>query len=242
MNINRPLNKCLWEVAVTRFVRLTMLALFSTSLCAQIVAFTGKDANAPDEFAFVALEMIPMGTVFYVTNNDWNNTTGTFLTGEATIQITTTAAIAKGVVSQVIYDTGTNYNVIGSISVMHISGTQASVSADPHYAFAASNAGSPLNSVTEIYAYLDTDLDNANGTSKDPRIMMNPSPNAVFQDFVGTNWVGVDFTGNRATAVLADLTNPANFTTSSGTTNLTLNLTPFTNPGLPVDLESFSVD
>lgn len=210
---------------------LTILLLPIPMAYADRVAFTGKDANGDDEFAFVALETIPNGTEIFFTNNDWNNATGQFLTtsNEQTVLFTASAEIAMGTVVRITEVSSTQvFDVAGaSGTAVLVSGGSGTVSADPHYAFAASNAGSPLDSVIEIYAYMDTDPDNAGGSTKDPRIGMTMSPGAVVVDFIGVQPVNTDFGGGRSTALLTDLTNPQNFINDSDT-DITLDLSPFT--------------
>ncbi|MDJ0657146.1 MAG: hypothetical protein QNJ40_23505 [Xanthomonadales bacterium] len=230
------------KAAVWLFTAVVLLV--SSPAAAQLrIAFTGKDANAPDEYAFVALNDISSGTSFFVTNCDWDNSTGAFINpcNEGVMQVTTTAVITRGTVTLVQETAPDVYTVTGDATAVAVPGSLAwqSVSADPHYAFAASNPTSPLNTVTEIYAYADTDPDTAVGGVKDPTINNNASPNAVVLDFVGVQPVGMDFVGNRSTATLADLTNTANYTVGG---TITLDLTAFTGPGLPVELKSFSVE
>lgn len=229
-------------------VILSLASGFNIFAQGRLLAFTGKDTNAPDVFAFVALNDISMGTEIFFTNYDFDNVTGTFGTvgTEGTIRFTATALIPRGSVIRVTQDTPSTagpYTVDGSGTAVHVAGEPvwAAVSADPHYAFAASNSSAPLTSVTEVYAYLDTDPDDASGTAKNPTTGAVPSPNVVILDFVGVQPVGVDFPdASRATATLAQLTNPANFTQGA---SLTPSITPFTDqPGLPVELVEFQVD
>lgn len=213
-------------------VSLTLIALmFGTTAYADFVAFTGKDANGDDEFAFVALETIPNATEIFITNNDWDNTTGQFLTAsdEQTVLFTATAEISMGTVVRITEDgSSQTFTVAGaSGTAVLASGGSGTVSADPHYAFASSNTGSALDTVTEIYAYLDTDPDDADGSSKDPRIGTNASPDAVVLDFVGVQPVNTDFGGNRSTAVPSDLTDTTLFV-NDAQSDITLDLTAFT--------------
>lgn len=209
-----------------------VLCLASTAMAVDhLVAFSAKDANYNDEFAFVALTNIPNGTVIFFTNYDWDNTVGIFPTtaaDEGTLQFTSTAVIPIGTVVHVVETSANTYTVTGSGTAVHVSGTWAAVSADPHYAFAASNPAAPLTTATEIYAYMDTDPDTAGGGVKDPRIGFNASPNAVVLDFIGVQPVGTDFIRDRSTAGLGNLTNPVNFSTTSGTGDVIVDLTPFT--------------
>lgn len=196
---------------------------------ATLLAFAGKDANAPDEFAFVAVRDIANGTQIYFTNYDRDNATGAFVTTgvEGTLLFTATALIPAGTVVQVIETEPDVYSVIGSGTAVHVSGEWAAVSADPHYAFFASNPALPLTSGTQVHACMDTDPDTAVGGSKDPRIGVNPSPGAFVLDFVDEQPVGADLNADRTMAVLSDLAVPGSFTTTTGPTNLGLDLTEF---------------
>jgi len=231
---------------VSLLVFAVVLSVWPAAAQTHLIAFTGKDTNAPDEFAFVAVNDIPNGTVIFFTNYDWDNVSGTFGTAgtEGTIMFTATALIPRGTVVQVQQDvpsTAGPYTVTGSGTATHVAGEPiwAAVSADPHYAFAASNSSNPLTTVTEIYAYMDTDPDDASATAKNPTTGTVASPNAVIVDFVGVQPVACDFNGNRSTATLADLTNPANFLVSA---SITLDLTSFSGGSLPVELSGFTVE
>jgi hypothetical protein len=83
-----------------------------------------------------------------------------------------------------------------------------------------------------------TDPDDASATAKNQTTGTNASLNAVIVDFIGVQPVGADFGGDRSTATLADLTDPASFTTGA---SLTLDLTPFSGAGLPVELSWIAV-
>jgi len=196
-----------------------------------LLVFSGKDANYTDEFSFVALKNIANNTVIFFTNYDWDNTTGAFTTSgsEGVIQFTATATITKGSVVKVAETSPNTYTVTGNGTAVHVAGAAdwAAVSQDPHYAFAASNAASPLNSVTEIYAYLDSDPVSVAGDIKDPRVGVNSSPTAIVAYLGASSPVGVDFVGNRAVAGVANLTKLAYFTTTSGVTDLVLDLTSY---------------
>jgi hypothetical protein len=217
------------------FLRRASLALIclmvGTTASANFVAFTGKDANGDDEFAFVALETIPNATEIFFTNNDWDNTAGVFLTvsDEQTVRFTATAEIPMGTVVRITEVGSTQaFTVAGaSGTAVLASGGSSTVSADPHYAFSSSNAGSPLSTVTEIYAYMDTDPDDADGSSKDPRIGVNASPDAFVLDFEIVQPVNTDFAGDRSTAVPENLTD-AIFFINDALPDITLSLTPFT--------------
>jgi len=220
-----------------------MFSLFSICTLAQLVAFSGKDANSPDEFAFVALQDIAPTTIYF-TNQDWDNTSGAFVNpgNEGSLAFTNTATILKGTVVQVSETSADMFTVTGATATatILIGDGWSPTAADPHYAFSATGPD-PLTTVTEVHAFLNTLMGGATATM-DPTSGDNASPNAVVCNFTATQPVGVDYDQDRSTATVATLSDPANFLESFSTTNLTLDLTAFTNPGLPVVLESFNVD
>lgn len=234
-----------WRNRMVRFVIavvcLTLGAVASAN-AQPLLAFTGKDANAPDEFAFVALTDIPDGTVIFFTNYDFDNVSGTFGTAglEGTIQFTVAGGdipmwnVVR--VHQVTNNTAGPYVVTngGSSTAVHVAGEPvwAAVSADPHYAFAASNPAAPLTTVTNIYAYMDTDPDDASGSAKDPTGLY---PDAVMLDFVGVQPVAADYTASRENVVVANFKNTANYTPGA---SIDLNLAAFNSLIFGDDFES----
>ena len=229
-------------------IALAVLALTFFSIgpaWGQFVAFTGKDSNALDEFAFVALTEIPNGTKIFVTNLDWDNTMGQFsATGEGTLLFTAAENIARGTVVRVNETTDTSdlFAVTPGTA-----GTAALVGAtswtptagDPHYAFTATNDADPINTVTEIYAALLTQTVAPNNL--DPSTGTNASVDAIVADFTGGSQpAGIDYSADRSMATPTTLATTSNFTAGAGT--ITLDLSPFSGPGLPVELVEFSVD
>lgn len=76
-----------------------------STLAPGAIAFTGFNADATDDFAFVALVAIPAGTKIRFTDNEWNGeplaTTGIFNTGEGFMEWTAVETLAAGTVVEV---------------------------------------------------------------------------------------------------------------------------------------------
>ena len=232
-----------------------LLFLVAGAANAQFVAFVGKDANAPDEFSFVALTDIPAATTIYFTNREWDNTTGAFLAdGEGTLAFTTTGIIPQGTVTLIqTPDFGATFTDTsedsmgasqdyGAAVLVAGSANVTPTSQDPFYAFAASNAGDPIGSVTEIYAYLQalTPTEVPSFTSADPTTGTAASPNAVAVVVQSDpRAVAVDYNADRSTASPTTLENSASFSTGA---SITLDLTFFTSSSLPVELQEFDVE
>ncbi len=237
-----------------RFLVTLVLALgIAGPASAQFVAFVGKDSNPDDDFTFVAMVDIPINTVIYFTNRQWNNTaapSGSFLSdGEGTLVFTATSMIPQGTVTLIVETAADTFSVqsdsggglgagLGTATILGGSAAWSPTSADPHYAFAASNPGDPFASITEIYALMST-LSGGFAASFDPTTGNGASPNAVVVDYSNSQATGIDFTGDRTTADPAALANPSNYLEGA---SITLDTTFFTSTALPVELESFSVD
>jgi hypothetical protein len=219
-------------------IMLCLFLVFSLSANAQLVAFVGKDSNSPDEFSFVALSEIPNATNIYFTNRDWDNTSGVFTGTKGTLLFTSSATILKGTVTQISETAANTFTVTGgSGNATIIDGSWSAFGADPHYAFSSNTPGDPLNNVTEVYSFLNTDTSDP---QMNPTSGTNNSPNALVLDFnANPAIVAVDFNADRSTATKTELMNPANYLSGA---SITLDLTSFTSPTLPVELESFEVE
>ncbi len=91
----------------TYFSKLILIVFFSlavqkivaqTTLSAGDIAFTGyiSAASTTDEFSFVLLKNVSLGTVINFTDNGWIASTGALRTGEQIVTWTTTAALPAG--------------------------------------------------------------------------------------------------------------------------------------------------
>ncbi len=193
----------------TKISTTTLLLTLPLWAMAQLVAFSGKNSNPDDNFAFVALQHIPDGTTIYFTNREWDNVSGTFPDdGEGILRFVASGDISVGTVIEIVEP-----NLPGNTFTVSSSGTAAIVgsnewsptSADPHYAFAASNANTPTSTVTEVYAFMDTRTGIHVGTISDPGIGTNSSPSAMICDWTASQAVGIDYDLDRSQATLASL-------------------------------------
>ena len=211
------------------------ISLLLTGLCAQaqLVAFSGKNSNPDDNFAFVALDNIPNGTVIYFTNREYNNATGEFTAdGEGTLKFTATADITMGQVIEIVEPStpGNTFTVSSSGTATFIAGSNWSpTSADPHYAFAASTDVSPETNVTEVYAFMDTRTGVHAGTSSDPSTGTFRYEHAIVCDWTQSQAVSIDYDLNRGLAAIQFLEDcePPTF---------------FSDANTPIDLTNFTFD
>lgn len=183
------------------------ILLGSTTTSAQLVAFSGKNSDPNDNFAFVALDNIPMGTVIYFTNREWNNTTGRFLEdGEGTIKLTLTTDLTMGQVVEItelqpnMFELNSNVGAVVYVATEPAFDGWSPTSADPHYAFAAPDVIYPTDNVTEVYAMMDTRIGVHANTFADPRIGTNSSPNAIVCDWTISQTVSIDYNLDRTMA------------------------------------------
>ncbi len=231
-NVNRSR---LWVVLI--------LCVLMGPCYAQSVAFTGKDSNSPDEFAFVALQDLAIGTKIFFTENDFDNSGGApglFASGEGTILFEVVGGvISTGTVVHIAEDTTPDTFVLmnagSSTAVIVGASSWSATAADPHYAYSASNDASPWSTVTEVHAMLFPLESITAFGSRDPSGLY---PNAIVVDnstFASTQ-TAADYTGDRSTATHMSLADSNNFTAGDGD----LDLTAFTS--VPVELMSFAVD
>ncbi len=70
----------------------------ATTLAAGDIAIVGYDADNPDDFAFVVLRDIEVGTAITFTDNGWRSDTNALRTGEGSYTYTAATALAAGTV------------------------------------------------------------------------------------------------------------------------------------------------
>jgi hypothetical protein len=226
--------------------------LLTTSAFAQSVAFVGKDSNPDDDFTFVALHDIPNSTVIFFTNREWDNTTGSFkIDGEGTLVFTATSLIPRGTVTLIVEpnatpdmftvqsDSGSGLGVgLGTAVIATGSAAWSPTSADPHYAFTASNQLDPFNTITEIHALMST-LSGGFAASFDPTTGTGSSPSAVVVNYSASQSTGIDYNADRSVATAATLADETNYLAGA---SLVLDTTFFSSAGLPVELQSFEIE
>lgn len=96
--------------------------LAAVTLSAGDLAIVGYNGfGNSDDAALVALANIPTGTVIFITDHGWNNSTGSFTTGSETTITWTTSAIAAGTIMNANSLPGTQ---TGSFSILGTGGDQ----------------------------------------------------------------------------------------------------------------------
>lgn len=213
-----------------------MLITFPPLALSQLVAFTGKDSNSPDEFAFVALQEIADGTKIFFTESDYDNNSGNFSGSEGTLIFTVSGTLSTGTVVQISepgIDTFTVTNNGGAAAIVGGNSWSATAS-DPHYAFSASSEATPWSTVTEVHAMLW--VTNSAFGNLDPSTGTFGHPNAIVVDngFASLN-AAADYTGDRM-ATFSLLADSSSFTLADGN----LDLTVFSS--VPVTLSRFEIE
>lgn len=219
----------------SKWLGVAMLAtmLFSSAnVFAQLVAFTGKDSNSPDEFAFVALQDIPDGTVIYFTESDYDNTADTFSTGEGHLSFIVSGTLSIGTVVLISESSVNMFTVTGNGGTAALVGASnwSITAADPLSAYASDTPATPWADVDEVYATMFAS--NAALGTRDPSANY---PNAIVLDGFASQNAAVDFTGSRA-ATLASFSDTSNYTLADSD----LDLTAFSS--VPVELMSLEIE
>ncbi len=118
------------------------------------LAFVGFNADGDDGFAFVTLVDLPANTPIWFTDEEWDNTTSTFGTGEGDVVWSHTALVPAG-------------------TVIDIDGVSATPAASLGTVVAGSNGGSGYSASGEqLYAYL--------GTERNPTTFLTAFTNGTF--------------------------------------------------------------
>ncbi|MBT8266138.1 MAG: T9SS type A sorting domain-containing protein [Bacteroidia bacterium] len=208
----------------------------------QKVAVIGMNHVSPDGLAFVALENIASSEVIYFTEDEYNNTTDLFSTGESVVQFTATQPISKGGVVFIKEFSTNTFTVTctsgdcGIALEVSPSGPFALASGGEHmYAYSDSD-NDPTNGVTEIYSVMYT-VAGSLPALEDPTVDF---PNAIVVDgFASGTPDRTEYMWSPATVrdgVLAsDLENSANYL--NGAANVDLSLVAFTNLTLSLNNE-----
>lgn len=207
--------------------------LLGAHASAQLVGFTGKDTNTPDEFAFVALEDIPNGTQIFFTEANYDNSTDSFSSAEGHILFTVSGTLTEGTVVLISETSDDMFTVTGNggTATLVPGASWIATTNDPHYAYSASNATSPWDNVTEIHSMIYVVLAGTLGTL-DPKV---DYPNAlVAHGFFSAN-AAADYTGDRNAASRQTLQMVSNFTEGDGDLDLTF------FGSVPVILMSFTI-
>ncbi|MEH6538404.1 MAG: HYR domain-containing protein [Psychroserpens sp.] len=137
-----------------------------TSNSDPLVAITGMNHVTPDGFSFVAAKDIPAGTTIYFTENEFDNTSLMFTTGEGVFAYTSPGAVIpagdviviKEIVSNVFSLTCNGASGAACGSIVLVSGNLAhDTLGESLYAYEDSD-NDPSNGVDDIYAVMFTGL------------------------------------------------------------------------------------
>ena len=194
-----------------------------TSASDPLVAITGTSNSTTDGFSFVAAQDLPPGTVVYFTEDEFDNSTLLFSSGESVLQWTSPGTVfPKGdvvVVTETAPDTfaltcsGTGGATCGTLAVI-VGGFALATQGETIYAYEDSDTD-PTNGVSDIYAVLFT------GTSATPggTLPAIQDPTGIYlsalvvDGFPAASPLKTEYTpASRAIAVTeADFENPANY-------------------------------
>ncbi|NNE26626.1 MAG: hypothetical protein HKN09_07265, partial [Saprospiraceae bacterium] len=218
---------------INHFLVLISALLICTVGFAQKVSVIGMNHLSPDGFSFVATQAIANGEVIYFTEDEYNNVTNVFSTGESLLKFTASSAIAIGdvvFIKEVASNTYTVTCTSGSCGSVTNVGVGASLAlgsgGDSLYAYSDTD-DDPTNGITEIYSVMYT-IAGAIPALEDP----TPDyPSAIVVDGFGSGSPSrTEFNVSRDGVSQAILENPANYT--NGAANADLSLTAFTNLNL----------
>ncbi|MBT8271180.1 MAG: hypothetical protein KJO25_03955, partial [Bacteroidia bacterium] len=210
---------------------ISLSLIFSTLGFAQKVVVVGMNHVSPDGLSFVATQTISSGEIIYFSEDEYNNATNAFSSGESVTTFTATTTINVG---DVVFIKETATNTLTVSCTNGVCGT-AVVTTVP---FALGSGGE------QIYAYSDTDADPTNGVTEIYSVMYTIAgnipaledpivdfPNAIVVDGFGSGAPDrTEFNASRDGVSKTILENPANYT--NGAANADLNIAAFTNLNL----------
>ena len=175
------------------------------------IAFTGFNADGNDNLAFVALDLIPAGTVIYFNDQEWQGTN--FNTGEGQVVWTATADIAAGTIVTI--------NSFGSSPVSNLGSTSGSSGLGSDSEIVYAYIGSAFTPTAFLAAIANDGFAQSGGTLLGTGLVVGQT--AIDLSNGGTN-PGEDvavFNGLRTgqasfAAYAAVINNPANWLTQDG--------------------------
>lgn len=239
------------------FILLCLLISVDAMAQTPIVAFVGasRSGTTTDGFSFVLGEDLSAGTVIYFTDEEYRTSCGFFAplssncSGPASEPYLVYTVVAGGLEEgDVVSITETSPEVLTATTAAGSAGTVTkegtgnftAASSDAYHAFNASNPADPLQTVNEIYATIKFSgvFEGGGGDGSagdDPSV---DYPNAIVYIIGANNGEYTPALRNNEVDI-ADLINPANWTTSSSA--ITLSTVPFTmGVNLPVELTYFT--
>ncbi|MGI9571172.1 MAG: hypothetical protein ACR2PH_15875, partial [Desulfobulbia bacterium] len=140
---------------ITFLTSMLLTFCITTFSFSQKVAVIGMNHVTPDGLTFTALENISVAETIYFTEDEYNNTTDLFSSGESVVLFTATSAISKG---DVVFIKEISTNTFSVSCTSGVCGTAFEVSPTGNFALASGGE--------HIYAYSDSDNDPTNGVTE----------------------------------------------------------------------------
>ncbi|MCW5520262.1 HYR domain-containing protein [Aureitalea sp. L0-47] len=162
-----------------------LIALFAISVSfGQKAVVIGTNHVTPDGFAFLVTQDLVNGETVYFTEDEYNNATNVFATGESVVRFTASGAVSAGTVIFV-NETSTNtFSTSCCGTAAHFGGSFAlGTSGEAYYAYQDTDTN-PANGVTEIYGVFYTG-ETGFGAGGTIPVALDPTPdypNAIVLD------------------------------------------------------------
>jgi hypothetical protein len=214
--------KILYTLVLTHFTLMSFAQL----------AIIGQNAETPDELLLVALEDIPAGETYHITDNEYDSANDVFTTGEGFVSFTTNTLVEKGDVFSIKNDGA--WSVEGSTNVTIGSSAGSlnfSLGNEQTYLFQTDD-DTHTGVISTILGAVDTWTGNIDA-SIDPRINY---PFSQVIDLI-TNERNLVFNGNRETSSLNEIMTLSNWSISA--IRIDLDMTDFYGAALPVEMSYF---
>lgn len=215
-------------------MRLLTLFLFmsvSSFLSAQL-AIIGQNGETPDELLMVALEEIPAGLIFHVTDNEYSHTNDLFVSGEGSVSFVASNTVAKGDVFSIKNDGEWTIEGTTDVDLIAIDGNlNFSFGNEQSYLYTTTN-----NLCDGAISQILAAFDNWDGTMP---AEIDPSVNyadAIVID-LATNVRNATFEGSREFSDLSEIYDLSNWQMAD--TRIDLDLSDFAGTALPVELSFF---
>lgn len=209
-------------VTIALFVVITQTVLGQTTLSAGDIAIIGANTTNPDDFAFVLLRDISMGTVINFTDNGWL-ASGAFRTGEGIKAFTAAGSISAGNV--IVYSTNSNFSQVSGTFSLATTGDQV-------IAFQGDiGSPTPIYGVNINGGIWQSDAINAN-TSALPSGLVEGTSALAAPNYSNVKYVGGNSFSTAASA-RSIISDPSNW---SGHNTTPYDLTTWSDFSLPVTL------
>ncbi len=212
---------------------LLTLSLLALLHCTQAqLAIIGLNAETPDELVILAYDNLAVGEVYHITDNEYDETTNSFTTGEGYVTFSTVEPVERGDVFSLKNDGG--WTLEGSTKLVFdgtTGGINFSLGNEQAYVYQTMD-NTVTGAVTIVHAAVDTWIGEMPST-------INPisnHPNAIVIDILD-NRRNISYAGSRESGNIGDILNLDNWLLSDD--RIESDLTDFALAALPVELVSF---